>query len=685
MTEQLSRRGSVRSRIAKVRRRRSVVVMGTTAGALLVAAVTPLGTIPAARADILDSVIDPIISAAASSVDPAAALDPSAVVASAADVAGASSLNLTSLDSALSVSTDTPAAVASSDPFHDAIQAWIMSPFGEQVDAVINQPFLTLFDRPLIGDGAPGIAEGTLAAAQGGDGGLLLGDGGAGATDAAGVGGIGGAAGLIGDGGNGAAGLEGGAGGAGGLLWGNGGSGGDSIAVGSVGGAGGSAVLLGSGGTGGMGGWAAQGGTGGTGGWLWGNGGTGGIGGPTASGGTGGDARFIGTGGTGGEGGEPGPALPGTTSTNSDTLTAAVKTADLPAGTGGTGGHGGSLIGNGGTGGQGGVLSGAGGNGGAAGDVGNAGANGAAGGPATAALTMNGSKPLIGVSVNGGPQAQALVDTGSSALLFAPKDVDLSTLGAPTGLAQTYSFGTGGPDSTNVTYIPYTASLNFGNGIETQPMTIGVIQSEVSNGKVMAPETLIGTVNAGNPSLEANAPVLQFPTTAVQQLPAELNQGLLINERGGYFQFANSNPLPTVAQVPGSPLTPVLLSINGGPLVPTLNGDPVPGPGIFDTGGNAGSVPSNYLPASLSQIPPGYILPQGTTITVVALNSSGDPVQLYTQVASGSPTVGTPVSVSGAPFITGNYPFTQYPVYLAYNPSPAGTMYFDSFPTTNPK
>ncbi|WP_136623114.1 PE family protein, partial [Mycobacterium attenuatum] len=112
---------------------------------------------------------------------------------------------------------------------------------------VINAPTQALLGRPLIGDGAAG----TAANPNGGEGGLLFGNGGAGynASATAGTaGGNGGSAGLIGNGGiggAGGAGAAGGVGGHGGWLCGSGGDGG----------AGGNAVVAGgSGGNGGAGG-----------------------------------------------------------------------------------------------------------------------------------------------------------------------------------------------------------------------------------------------------------------------------------------------------------------------------------------------------------------------------------------------------------------------------------------------
>ncbi|MCV7075739.1 PE family protein, partial [Mycobacterium szulgai] len=91
---------------------------------------------------------------------------------------------------------------------------------------LINAPTEFLVGRPLIGNGANGAGPGD----NGGDGGLLYGNGGNGAAGAAGQpGGNGGSAGLIGNGGRGGAGgagTVGGFGGNGGWLYGNGGGGG---------------------------------------------------------------------------------------------------------------------------------------------------------------------------------------------------------------------------------------------------------------------------------------------------------------------------------------------------------------------------------------------------------------------------------------------------------------------------
>lgn len=132
-------------------------------------------------------------------------------------------------------------------PIHATGQQWINSPVGEALAPIVNAPTNVLLGRDLIGNGVTG----TAAAPNGGPGGLLFGDGGAGYT-----GGNGGSAGLIGNGGTGGAGFAGGVGGMGGTggwLMGNGGMGGAG-GVGGNGGAGGQALLFGNGGLGGAGG-----------------------------------------------------------------------------------------------------------------------------------------------------------------------------------------------------------------------------------------------------------------------------------------------------------------------------------------------------------------------------------------------------------------------------------------------
>ena len=207
-----------RSRRNKARLR--AIGLSSTLGAFLAAGMTPLAAAPPAHADVLDTIIDPIlqqaltgVTDALSGIDPALGLDHLA------------SLGSVGLEApTLGASTADAASAASSwTSFMQGLeQGWIDSPLGGQIDTALNtwaaqaDPGAVGSDCGLICDGANGVGGGTLTAADGQDGGLLFGYGGNGATDAAGQGGIGGDAGLWGNGGDGGAGADGGDGGDGG-------------------------------------------------------------------------------------------------------------------------------------------------------------------------------------------------------------------------------------------------------------------------------------------------------------------------------------------------------------------------------------------------------------------------------------------------------------------------------------
>lgn len=194
-----------------------------TVGALLAFAAAPLALGPAAHADdfgLGDVIGDLIAGASAGTADgPGAALE----------------VGVQGVDHALAAVSSDPLTGLSLDawfqqfvyePIHTAIDDWINSPLGMQVDGFINQfaPQGSIF----IGNGA----DGTSAADPDGQSVLWFGDGGDGwnSTEAGTAGGDGGAGGIFGNGGSGGdggAGAAGGDGGDGGWLLGNGGAGGD--------------------------------------------------------------------------------------------------------------------------------------------------------------------------------------------------------------------------------------------------------------------------------------------------------------------------------------------------------------------------------------------------------------------------------------------------------------------------
>src|ERR1700733_6036164 len=175
-----------RSASSKARGRRGRVVgIGTTAGAAVAFGLTPWASAPAAHADELDAILDPIISSL-SAVDPTLAAD-------------ATSL-LSTLDSALTSSADASAPPAQStdlaslynqfffEPSQAFNQDWIdgttfLGGLTVSYDNFINGISADLGGPLLIGNGADGVGGGTLAEATGDPGGIFFGDGGSGATD----------------------------------------------------------------------------------------------------------------------------------------------------------------------------------------------------------------------------------------------------------------------------------------------------------------------------------------------------------------------------------------------------------------------------------------------------------------------------------------------------------------------
>jgi hypothetical protein len=255
-----------RSRRSKARRHTRLIGLGTSASAFLALGLGPLAAAPAAHADDfgLDNILEPIITSM-TNIDPAlsvgldhwaASLDAALSSFSSADptpgldstlAAAWSTETLGSFSSAdPTTGLDSPLAAASStdtsSPFLQELQQdWINSNFGSHVDHVLNSWYLEHANPAAAGDSCGMICNGTPGTAadpNGGDGGTVFGNGGAGYTytstsDPTGApmdGGNGGDAlghGNGGAGGDGFDGGNGGDGGAGGLTHGNGGNGGD--------------------------------------------------------------------------------------------------------------------------------------------------------------------------------------------------------------------------------------------------------------------------------------------------------------------------------------------------------------------------------------------------------------------------------------------------------------------------
>jgi hypothetical protein len=136
----------------------------------------------------------------------------------------------------------------------------------------------------------------------------------------------------------------------------------------------------------------------------------------------------------------------------------------------------------------------------------------------------------------------------------------------------------------------------------------------------------------------AGGPGTVVPTS---NLPAPFNQGLLIDQRAGQLVFEPQSNIvtPPLATLQGSPITNLLVSVNGG--------GPTTVSSIVDSGGVEGT-----LPTSLNA-------PTGALITVEAPN--GTPLYQFTNGVSYSP-----VPITSGLMNTGNMIFAEHPVYINY-------------------
>jgi hypothetical protein len=148
---------SKRNRRARNRKaRRSLIGLGGGAGAFLALGLTPLGNVPEARADVLDAILDPLISSLGS-VDPTLAVDLGSLVSS-FDPTFADP-GLAALPAADSAQPTDVTQLINTDiyqPTQEAQQAWINSSFGETVDKSLNQFWQEATGQSsiLIGNGA---------------------------------------------------------------------------------------------------------------------------------------------------------------------------------------------------------------------------------------------------------------------------------------------------------------------------------------------------------------------------------------------------------------------------------------------------------------------------------------------------------------------------------------------------
>ncbi|WP_059014090.1 PecA family PE domain-processing aspartic protease [Mycobacterium sp. M26] len=264
------------------------------------------------------------------------------------------------------------------------------------------------------------------------------------------------------------------------------------------------------------------------------------------------------------------------------------------------------------------------------------------------------TEPVVYISVNGGPSVPVLVDTGSSGLVISYNAVNQTGLGTPTGSGSiTYS----GAPTEAYDYNIYTTTVDFGNGIVSEPTSVDVVTQADS----AAFESFLSWGAEGILGIGANAagPGPSIPTTS---LPGELSDGVLLYQGlffglGGLMIFGQ-NPMPVRVSVPGTPDAWVQVQVNNG--TKTTVG------AIIDSGGVYGTILQSIVGSSS--------VPAGTKISVYTADGS---TLLYSFITT---SFGSPTVISTGLINTGYYAFQQGPVYINYaydNPYGIGSTDFN--------
>jgi hypothetical protein len=294
---------------------------------------------------------------------------------------------------------------------------------------------------------------------------------------------------------------------------------------------------------------------------------------------------------------------------------------------------------------------------------------------ATVPLTVYNTDPVVDVSIGGGPDIPVIADTGSVGVMVPWYDVGLQNLlnlGSTHLTLETTGYGSSpaGP-SIEILYVqdPNTA-VDFGNGIVTSPTTVDLAlfaypaspsnYLNLTDWSLQAYDSVHnadGFLGIGNPELGEVGPLATSPITA---LPGDLNEGVLINEAGGYLEFG-PNPLSVYTSLPGAPIADGLeVSVGGGGFAPVELT-------TIDSGGGDGTIPADILVGNPTV---GETLSPGTEISVYT--SHGEFLYSYTTSAAHSPTISSDPIMN-----TGWAPFQAYPVYISYSPTGIGTTVFD--------
>ncbi len=274
-----------------------------------------------------------------------------------------------------------------------------------------------------------------------------------------------------------------------------------------------------------------------------------------------------------------------------------------------------------------------------------------------------GTQPIVNTKINGGRNAELLLDTGASGLVTTRDKVGSGSLGEKTGEGQSCFSG-----GLCYHYETYNTTVDLGDGaVGVAPVNIvtdipgdPVYANSVANFKQFFSWGADGILGVGaNTAGPGPSPI---PTAA---MPGELSDGLLIHQNvypfglGGYM-ILGPNLYPTRVSLPGAPDAFVKVSVNGGPKQTAG--------AIIDSGGVYGTLNRSLFPVA------GSTVPAGTKIDVYAMDGT---TLLYSYTTQ-SGAEATPYIESGL-FNTGNAPYAQGPIYLNYgftNPYGIGSTDF---------
>jgi hypothetical protein len=261
-----------------------------------------------------------------------------------------------------------------------------------------------------------------------------------------------------------------------------------------------------------------------------------------------------------------------------------------------------------------------------------------------------GTQPIVNAKINGGRNAELLLDTGASGLVTTRDKIGTANLGPKTGEGQSCFSG-----GLCYHYETYNTSVDLGDGaVGVAPVNIVTdipgdpnYQNSVADFKAFFSWGADGILGVGaNPVGPGPAPI---PTAA---MPGELSNGMLIHQNaypfglGGYM-ILGPNLYPTRVSLPGAPNAFVKVSVNGGPKQDAG--------AIIDTGGVYGTLNRSLFPQA------GANVPAGTKIDVYAMDGT-TLLYSYTTQGGSAPTT----YIETGLFNTGNAPYAQGPIYMNY-------------------